>query len=69
VSSVLGTAVAALVAAYWVVVGTEIGPIIASVSEHHGIHAGDLLAIPFLCVAVLCLWRGLRQGQASAPTS
>lgn len=59
------TGVAALAAAGYVVFGLRLGPVIVVLSERrgHGIHSGDLLAVPLalLSVAAFCYARGRRR--------
>jgi Concanavalin A-like lectin/glucanases superfamily len=51
-------------AAAIVAVGAWHGPIVLSLSAGHGIHAGDLLAVPLVVLAI-AVWRGV--GRRSAP--
>ncbi|MFZ6004341.1 MAG: hypothetical protein ACOYXM_10470 [Actinomycetota bacterium] len=56
-----------LVLAWMMVFSLEIGPVIADVDARagHGIHAGDVLALPFACFALALCAHGLA-GERSA---
>ena len=58
----------AIVVAMWIVLVARIGPVVAVVdADHgHGIHSGDVLALPFLLVAAWTLAADLRRSLASA---
>lgn len=47
----------AFVVAMWIVLGARIGPVVAVVDADagHGIHSGDVLALPFLLIAAWAL--------------
>lgn len=49
-----GFALGYALVALWIVLDQRIGPIVATVDREggHGVHAGDLLAVPFLALAL-----------------
>lgn len=47
-----GLAFAYLAVAWWVVFDIRIGPVIASLSETHGVHSGDMLGVVALALGV-----------------
>ena len=42
----------ALLAAFWIVLVERIGPVILVLDSQHGLHSGDLLALPILLAAL-----------------
>lgn len=41
--------------ALWIVLATEIGPVVLRLGTGHGIHAGDFLAVPLVALAAWSL--------------
>lgn len=56
-----------LAIAYWIVFVTRIGPVVMVLSPTHGVHSGDSLAFPFVCLAAAMVVPAMRR--ATAPTS
>jgi hypothetical protein len=55
-------ALAACIVLVW-----KIGPVVASLTETHGVHSGDLFAVPVVALgALLC---ALRPGPATLPST